>query len=78
MAVGIDHIPELVEMSQKNIEKDHPELLASGRIHLKVGDGRLGVPDLGPYSAIHVGAAAHHLPEALIDQLKVVILPKIA
>lgn len=37
-AVGIDHIPELVEMSKANIEKDNPELLSSGRIVLKVGD----------------------------------------
>lgn len=58
-------------MSRQNIEKDHPELLSSGRIQLKVGDGRLGVPEFGPYNAIHVGAAAHHLPQALIDQLKV-------
>lgn len=69
--MGIDHIPELVEMSRQNIEKDHPELLACGMVQLKVGDGRLGVPEFGPYSAIHVGAAAYNLPEALIEQLKV-------
>lgn len=71
LAVGIDHIPELVEMSRKNIENDQPELLRSGRIQLKVGDGRLGHPELGPYNAIHVGAAAPELPQPLIDQLKV-------
>lgn len=70
-AVGIDHIPELVEMSKQNILNSQPELLNSGRIVLKVGDGRLGVPELGPYNAIHVGAAAPTLPEPLIDQLKV-------
>lgn len=59
-------------MSRQNIEKDHPELLSSGRVQLKVGDGRLGVPEFGPYNAIHVGAAAHNLPQALIDQLKVI------
>lgn len=58
-------------MSKQNIEKDQPELLSSGRVQLRVGDGRLGVPEFGPYNAIHVGAAAHHLPQALIDQLKV-------
>lgn len=58
-------------MSRQNIERDHPELLSSGRVQLKVGDGRLGVPELGPYNAIHVGAAAKTLPQALIDQLKV-------
>lgn len=69
--MGIDHIPELVEMARQNLEHDQPELLRSGRVVLRVGDGRLGVPDLGPYNAIHVGAAAPTLPQALIDQLKV-------
>ncbi|VEN42389.1 unnamed protein product [Callosobruchus maculatus] len=71
IAVGIDHIPELVEMSRQNIMKDNRNLLDSGRVHLIVGDGRQGHPELGPYDAIHVGAAAPTLPQALIDQLKV-------
>lgn len=70
-AVGIDHIPELADMARENIEKDQPELLKSGRVKLIVGDGRLGVPELGPYNAIHVGAAALEVPQALVDQLKV-------
>jgi len=70
-AVGIDHIPELVEMSRRNIEKANPDFLKSGRVKLLVGDGRLGVPEFGPYNAIHVGAAANKLPQALIDQLKI-------
>ncbi|XP_018565147.1 protein-L-isoaspartate(D-aspartate) O-methyltransferase isoform X2 [Anoplophora glabripennis] len=71
IAVGIDHIPELVEVSKQNILKDHPELLESGRVQLFAGDGRKGYPDLGPYDAIHVGAAAPTLPQPLVDQLKV-------
>lgn len=31
-AVGIDHIPELIEMSTENVKKDKPELLDSGRV----------------------------------------------
>ena len=31
---GIDHIPELVEISKRNIEKDSPDLLTSGRVKL--------------------------------------------
>lgn len=59
-------------MATKNIEKDQSaELLASGRVRLLLGDGRKGHADLGPYDAIHVGAAAPVLPQALIDQLKV-------
>lgn len=33
-AVGIDHIPELVEYSIKNVMSDHPELLESGVVKL--------------------------------------------
>ncbi|XP_018333969.1 protein-L-isoaspartate(D-aspartate) O-methyltransferase-like isoform X2 [Agrilus planipennis] len=71
MAVGIDHIAELVEMSKENMKKGNPDLLESGRVKLMVGDGRKGVPEFAPYNAIHVGAAAPKVPEVLIDQLKV-------
>ncbi|GLH15847.1 Protein-L-isoaspartate(D-aspartate) O-methyltransferase [Gryllus bimaculatus] len=63
-AVGIDHIPELVEWSRENVAKDQPSLLTSGRVKLIVGDGRKGYEADGPYNAIHVGAAAPNLPEA--------------
>ncbi|KAG7275450.1 hypothetical protein CRUP_033183 [Coryphaenoides rupestris] len=68
--VGIEHIDELVQMSVKTVQSDDPELLSSGRIKFVVGDGRLGYPDAAPYDAIHVGAAAPTLPQALLDQLK--------
>ncbi|XP_050711835.1 protein-L-isoaspartate(D-aspartate) O-methyltransferase-like isoform X2 [Eriocheir sinensis] len=68
-AVGIDHIPELIKMAQDNIEKDSPELLSSNTVKLVVGDGRQGHTDEAPYNAIHVGAAAPTLPQALVEQL---------
>ena len=69
-AVGIDHIPELVEMSRTNIKQDgKEELLLSGQLELVVGDGRKGFPAGGPYNAIHVGAAAPNLPQDLVEQL---------
>jgi len=68
-AVGIDHIEELVEMSEKNIRGDCADLLDSGRVTLVVGDGRAGHAALAPYHAIHVGAAAPTLPPALLEQL---------
>lgn len=34
-AIGIDHIPELVEKSIENVRKDNPELLNSQRIILE-------------------------------------------
>ena len=66
-AVGIDHIPELVAMSLRNIQKD-PSLAAhveSGRLQLVTGDGRQGYTEGGPYDAIHVGAAAPEIPPAV-------------
>lgn len=70
LAIGIDHIPELVNESIANIEKDQPQLLASKRVKLVVGDGREGYPDHAPYDAIHVGAAAPDMPAKLVEQLK--------
>nr|CAD7444907.1 unnamed protein product [Timema bartmani] len=64
-AIGIDHIQELVEFSRTNVMKDHPDLLESGRVKLVVGDGRQGYKEEAPYNAIHVGAAAPTLPEAV-------------
>ena len=67
--VGIDHIKELVDWSESNVKKNHGDLLSSGQIKLVVGDGRQGYAQDGPYHAIHVGAAAPTLPQALVDQL---------
>ncbi|XP_006872129.1 PREDICTED: protein-L-isoaspartate(D-aspartate) O-methyltransferase isoform X3 [Chrysochloris asiatica] len=68
--IGIDHIKELVDDSVNNVRKDDPLLLSSGRVQLVVGDGRMGYAAEAPYDAIHVGAAAPVVPQALIDQLK--------
>ncbi|XP_034187523.1 protein-L-isoaspartate(D-aspartate) O-methyltransferase [Osmia lignaria lignaria] len=67
--IGIDHIPELIEMATKNVREDCTHFLKEGRVKFIVGDGRLGRAADGPYNAIHVGAAADVLPEQLIDQL---------
>uniref|UniRef100_A0A914BXB5 Protein-L-isoaspartate O-methyltransferase n=1 Tax=Acrobeloides nanus TaxID=290746 RepID=A0A914BXB5_9BILA len=69
--VGIEHIPELVELSIKNIKKSDASLLENGVIKIVEGDGREGYPKEAPYDAIHVGAAAPELPSQLIDQLAV-------
>ena len=63
--VGIDHIQQLVDWSISNVQKNHKDLLDSGRVKLVVGDGRLGYPQDGPYHAIHVGAAAPELPQCV-------------
>jgi len=70
--VGIDHIPELTEMSVKNLRADgRGDALDDGTIKVVTGDGRQGFAKGAPlnYSAIHVGAAAPTMPQALIDQL---------
>ncbi|CAI9280464.1 unnamed protein product [Lactuca saligna] len=70
-AIGVDHIPELVTLSIKNIEKSAAApLLKDGSLALHVGDGREGWVEFAPYDAIHVGAAAPEIPQPLIDQLK--------
>ncbi|CAI5451717.1 unnamed protein product [Caenorhabditis angaria] len=67
--VGIEHIPELVKLGIKNLEKNHGNLLKTGNIKIIEGDGRLGYPSNAPYNAIHVGAAAQGVPQSLIEQL---------
>lgn len=67
MAVGIDHIDQLVQMSVANVKKDPnlARLLETGQLKLVTGDGRQGHKSDAPYDAIHVGAAAAQLPEAV-------------
>ncbi|XP_074589264.1 protein-L-isoaspartate O-methyltransferase-like isoform X2 [Curcuma longa] len=70
-AVGVEHIPELVASSISSIKQSAAaSLLKDGVLSVHVGDGRLGWPELAPYDAIHVGAAAPEIPPALLEQLK--------
>ncbi|KAJ5726480.1 Protein-L-isoaspartate(D-aspartate) O-methyltransferase [Penicillium malachiteum] len=70
--IGIDHIRELVELAQSNMNKSEHgrELQDSGQVKLITADGRLGWKENAPYDAIHVGAAAETLHPVLIEQLK--------
>jgi len=67
--LAIDVVPELVNWATKNIKKHDGDLLEDGTVTIKLGDGWKGEPSLGPFDAIHVGAAAETLPQALVDQL---------
>jgi len=69
IVVGIDSIAELVEFSKNNFKKHDIDLLESKKVVLKVGDGWKGEPSMGPFDAIHVGAAASEIPAALVSQL---------
>lgn len=70
--IGIDHIPQLVDLARNNMGKSEEghKLLESGKVKFVCGDGRLGWPEGAPYDAIHVGAAAEKLHDVLVDQLR--------
>ncbi|KAG0215248.1 hypothetical protein BGX28_000467 [Mortierella sp. GBA30] len=70
LAIGVDHIPELVQLAKENTMKDHPEYIHEGRVAFHTADGRIGYAQDGPYDCIHVGAAAESMHEELIQQLK--------
>mmetsp|Transcript_5324 Transcript_5324/g.10146 ORF Transcript_5324/g.10146 Transcript_5324/m.10146 type:complete len:316 (-) Transcript_5324:2240-3187(-) len=66
---GIEVIPELVNLSRRNIMKADNDLIESGTVIVAQGDGWSGRPEDGPYDAIHVGAAAESFPTNLMMQL---------
>ncbi|KAL4894362.1 protein-L-isoaspartate O-methyltransferase [Aspergillus ambiguus] len=70
--IGVDHIPELVELADSNMRKSEQgrELLDSGKVKFITADGRKGWAEGAPYDAIHVGAAAETLHPQLVDQLR--------
>ena len=45
--------------------------LGYGAVHVRAGDGYLGWPEAAPFDAIIVTAAPDHVPQPLLDQLKV-------
>ncbi|KEP65889.1 UNVERIFIED_CONTAM: L-isoaspartyl protein carboxyl methyltransferase family protein [Hammondia hammondi] len=69
VTVGIDYLPDLVKYSVKKVKAAYPALSKNPRFKLLVGDGWRGHPELGPYDAIHVGAAASSIPRELLAQL---------
>ena len=69
IVVGVEHIKPLYNMSIKNINKHHSNLLKEGKVILKNCDGRYGFKEYAPYKAIHVGAAAPEILKDLVEQL---------
>jgi len=63
--VTIERIPELAESARAS-------LAAAGypQVDVRVGDGTLGVPELAPFDAIAVAAAAPAFPQTLYEQLR--------
>lgn len=82
--VGIEHIPELSAMTTENLLKDpeNKKLMDAEQLKIVTGDGRQGYAEegftlsmiqdvtIGPYDAIHVGAAAPVGPK---DVLRLII-----
>jgi protein-L-isoaspartate(D-aspartate) O-methyltransferase len=71
--VGIEHIDALTKSSVENVKRDGKGGLldAVDAFRLVTGDGRDGYEKMAPYDAIHVGASAEKIPEALLNQLAV-------
>jgi len=67
--LGIEIVPELVEFAKNNLKEDQPQLLKDGVITVKSGNGWEELKG-HEFDAIHVGAAAVSVPEALIKLLK--------
>jgi protein-L-isoaspartate(D-aspartate) O-methyltransferase len=63
--VTIERIRELADSARSS-------LAAAGypQVDVRVGDGTLGVPELAPFDAIAVAAAAPAFPQTLYDQLR--------
>ena len=48
--------------TEENLKKSYSSELATNRIKIVCGDGRLGYSPEAPYDVIHVGAAAPQVP----------------
>ncbi|MFL5932503.1 MAG: protein-L-isoaspartate(D-aspartate) O-methyltransferase [Gaiellaceae bacterium] len=63
--VTIERIPELAESARASLASaGYPQ------VDVRVGDGTLGVPELAPFDAIAVAAAAPAFPQTLYEQLR--------
>lgn len=73
--VGLEHIKALRDLGESNTRKSKKgrRWLDEGRVEFVVGDGREGWTDTDGgqgWDAIHVGAAAMEIHEALVEQLR--------
>jgi len=66
--VGIDHVPQLVEMSIQNISKNYKHYLDTNKVSFVCGDARHTL--LREFDVIHVGAGCEEIPVDLLGMLK--------
>lgn len=62
---SIERISTLASRTRKLLDE-----LGYYNIHIRIGDGTMGMPQDAPYDGIIVTAGAPHVPEALVEQLK--------
>ena len=62
--LGVERRPELALSAAARLDR-----LGYGNVHVHCGDGTLGMPDLAPFDAILVAAAAPAIPQPLLAQL---------
>ncbi|HWL65334.1 MAG TPA: protein-L-isoaspartate(D-aspartate) O-methyltransferase [Actinomycetota bacterium] len=62
--ISIERFGSLAETARLNLRRSGLE-----NALVKVGDGRSGAPEEGPYDAMIVSAASDDVPEALVEQL---------
>jgi protein-L-isoaspartate(D-aspartate) O-methyltransferase len=63
--ITVEIIPELAEMARRNLEAAG----CAANVRVICADGSLGYPELAPYDAISVAAAAPEIPPKLLEQL---------
>ncbi|MBN2363965.1 protein-L-isoaspartate(D-aspartate) O-methyltransferase [candidate division WOR-3 bacterium] len=61
----IERIPELAEAAKKKFDE-----LGYRNINVRIGDGSVGWPEMGPFDGIIVTAGCPEIPEPLLEQLK--------
>lgn len=59
-----------VNVSRNYVEQHHKELIDTNRLLFVEGDGKKGLPNEGPFDAIHVDIDSGEVPQDLLDQLK--------
>lgn len=64
--IGIERQHDLVAVARKRLE-----LLGYDNVLILEGDGTKGWPEAAPYDAILAAASGSHVPQPLIDQLKI-------
>lgn len=62
---SIERHPELAEEARRRLAR-----LGYNEVMVFVGDGSQGLPEYAPFDAITIGAAAPHIPDPLLQQLR--------